>query len=63
LKRADRSGARYVLMVETPTQAAVKDLRGNEGQQTLAYADVGGFLAARLGSAPAAADILTRVEN
>ena len=63
LKSADRSGARYVLMVETPTQAAVKDLRGNEGQQTLAYADVGGFLAARLGSAPAAADILTRVEN
>ena len=63
LKRADRSGARYVLMVETPTQAAVKDLRGNEGQQTLAYADVGGFLAARLGSAPAATDILTRVEN
>jgi len=63
LKRADRSGARYVLMVETPTQAAVKDLRGDEGQQTLAYADVGGFLAARLGSAPAATDILTRVEN
>lgn len=51
LKRADRSGARYALLLETPTQLVVKDLRANEGQRAMAHADVGAYLAARLAAA------------
>jgi histidyl-tRNA synthetase len=47
LKRADRSGARYALLVETPARVVVKDLRGGEGQRTLASVEVVDDLAAR----------------
>jgi histidyl-tRNA synthetase len=50
LKRAERSGARYALLLETPEQVVVRDLRGNEGQRSLAYAEVGAYLATRLSS-------------
>src|SRR5690606_2201185 len=51
LKRADRSGARYALLIEAPTQAVVKDLRGDEGQRTVPTEAVVAHLVERLGSA------------
>ncbi|HEX7044751.1 MAG TPA: histidine--tRNA ligase [Burkholderiales bacterium] len=48
LKRADRSGARFVVLLESDGRVAVKDLRGGEGQQTLAYDDALNHLAGRL---------------
>jgi histidyl-tRNA synthetase len=63
LKRADRSGARYALLVETPTQVIVKDLRGNEGQRTLSYGDAVAHLAVRFDAKSDPADTSTRVEN
>src|SRR5581483_2662909 len=39
LKRADNSGARYAVLLEDADRAAVKDLRANEGQRTMALAD------------------------
>ena len=49
LKRADKSGARYALLIEAPNQAVVKDLRGDEGQRTVASDAVVEHLASRLG--------------
>lgn len=48
LKRADRSGARFALMLGESEQAAdtvtVKDLRGSEAQRQVPRADVGDYL-------------------
>jgi histidyl-tRNA synthetase len=63
LKRADRSGARYVVRVVTPTQVTVKDLRGNEDRHALSYGDVGAYLAARLESAADSTKTSSGVEN
>ena len=52
LKRADRSGARFALIVGQPEQAAnaviVKDLRQAELQQPVALGEIGDYLAQRL---------------
>ena len=48
LKRADKSGARYALLVEAPDRVLVKDLRGTEGQQALPPGDVVEYLARQL---------------
>ena len=52
LKRADRSGARFALIVGQPEQAAnaviVKDLRQAEPQQPVALDEIGDYLAQRL---------------
>jgi len=52
LKRADRSGARFALIVGQPEQAAdtviVKDLRQAEPQRPVARGEIGDYLAQRL---------------
>jgi histidyl-tRNA synthetase len=52
LKRADRSGARYALILGTDelsaAQLSVKNLRAEEPQQLVAFADVAAFLRARI---------------
>jgi len=48
LKRADRSGARFAVLLESDGRIAVKDLRGGEGQQSFAYDDALNYLAGRL---------------
>ncbi len=48
LKRADNSGARYAVLLEDADRAAVKDLRANEGQRTMALADAAEYLAKQL---------------
>jgi histidyl-tRNA synthetase len=63
LKRADRSGARYALLVETPVRVVVKDLRGDEGQRTLSNAEVGEHLVALLAVAADSTHTSTRVEK
>ena len=63
LKRADRSGARYLMRVETPVQVMIKDLRGNGTQRQLSYGDVGAYLATQLGSETDSANTSNRVEN
>ena len=54
LKRADRSGARFALLLGDSEQAAdtvtVKDLRGSEAQRPMPRADVGDYLARHLTS-------------
>ena len=62
-KRAERSGARYVVQAETPTQVTVKDLRGNEGQRSLSYGDAGAYLAARFGTCGDSSNTSIRAEN
>ncbi|MBI3899595.1 MAG: histidine--tRNA ligase [Gammaproteobacteria bacterium] len=52
LKQADKSGARYVLLLEAPDRVVVKDLRGSgDGQQTFAPAQVVDHLAMRFAQA------------
>ena len=57
LKRADRSGARYVLILGADelaaAQVSVKNLRAEEPQQPVGLADVAAFLRTRLGSGAA----------
>ncbi len=48
LKRADRSGALYAVLCEDAERAAIKDLRGGEGQQTLTYAAAVAHLAGKI---------------
>ncbi len=48
LKRADNSGARYAVLLEDADRVAVKDLRANEGQRTMALADAAEYLAKQL---------------
>jgi histidyl-tRNA synthetase len=48
LKRADKSGARYAILLETADRWAVKDLRDNEGQRTMAPAEIAEYLVGRL---------------
>jgi histidyl-tRNA synthetase len=62
LKRADRSGARYALLLEAASQVVVKDLRGSEGQCTIASPDLATYLATHLGT-PAATNASSGVEN
>lgn len=45
LKRADKSGARYVVLIEADDQIVLKDLRGTDGQQTLRRAEAETYLA------------------
>lgn len=56
LKRADSSGARFAIIVgddEVAARAAsVKDLRGDSGQVTIAFADLASHLRKALASAP-----------
>jgi histidyl-tRNA synthetase len=49
MKRADKSGARYVVLFEAPERVLVKDLRGTGGQRSLAAAEVGNYLSGQLG--------------
>ncbi|MFL6655562.1 MAG: histidine--tRNA ligase [Sulfurifustis sp.] len=45
LKRADKIGARYAVLLEGGDAAAVKDLRGDEGQRTMTPGAVADYLA------------------
>ncbi|MFL6712646.1 MAG: histidine--tRNA ligase, partial [Sulfurifustis sp.] len=45
LKRADKIGARYAVLLEGGDAAAVKDLRGDEGQRTMTPGAVAEYLA------------------
>ena len=40
LKRADKSAARYAVLLEADGQVFLKDLRGSEGQRALAMAEL-----------------------
>ena len=55
LKRADRSGASYALILGegelTAGQVSVKNLRADQPQQAIAFADASAFLQARFASA------------
>lgn len=48
LKRADRSGARYAVLLGDGETAAVKDLRGDQGQVDRARAEIVDYLVAHL---------------
>ena len=48
LKRADKSGARYAVLLDASGQTVVKDLRGGGGQHNVPHAQVVEHLAARL---------------
>lgn len=45
LKRADKIGARYAALLEGDDAAAVKDLRGDQGQRTMALDRIADYLA------------------
>lgn len=51
LKRADRSGARYAVLLGTGEAAVVKDLRGREGQVERARAELEDYLMTHLRAA------------
>jgi hypothetical protein len=48
LKRADKSGASHGVLIEAEDRMTVKDLRGNDGQRTIAAPEIAEYLAARL---------------
>lgn len=54
LKRADKSGARYAVLLETEESMTVKDLRGGAEQHTIAAREIDDYLGARVSSKPRA---------